>query len=51
MTAMNIFNLILAFGVVAGLAAVCRAAYIFADHRHEPAALETTELVEMKRAA
>jgi hypothetical protein len=52
MTAMNILNLILAAAVVGGLAAICRAAYLKAAHRHaEPTRLETPEPVELDRAA
>ena len=38
MTAMNVFNLILAIGVVAGLVAVCRTGHILAGRTNEEAA-------------
>jgi hypothetical protein len=52
MTLMNVLNLIFAATVVAGLAAICRAAYLKAGHRHvEPERLEAPESVELERAA
>jgi hypothetical protein len=52
MSGMLIFDLILSIAVVAGLAAVCRAAYLNAEHRHaEPTRLEAPEPVELERAA
>jgi hypothetical protein len=51
-TAMNVLNLILAAAVVGGLAAICRAAYLKAEHRRaEVTRLETPEPVELDRAA
>jgi hypothetical protein len=52
MTGMLIFDLILSIAVIAGLAAICRAAYVTAEHRHaQPTRLETPEPVELERAA
>ena len=52
MTAMTVFNLIAAIVVVAGLAAVCRTAYVVAGRKHEePAPVEATLADELKRAA
>jgi hypothetical protein len=52
MTGMLIFDLILSIAVVGGLAAVCRVAYLRAEHRHaEPTRVETPEAVALERAA
>jgi hypothetical protein len=52
MTTMNVLNLIFAVAVVGGLAAICRAAYVRADHRRaKPIRLDTPEPVELERAA
>jgi hypothetical protein len=53
MTTMNLLNLIFAAAVVGALVAVCRAAYVRADHRRraEPIRLDTPEPVELDRAA
>ena len=52
MTGMMIFDLILSITVVGGLAAICRAAYLKAEHRHaEPTRVETPAPVELERAA
>jgi hypothetical protein len=52
MTTMNVLNLIFAIGVVGGLVAICRAAYLKAEHRRaEPTRLETPEPVDLERAA
>ncbi|MGN6202546.1 MAG: hypothetical protein ACTHNY_09095 [Solirubrobacterales bacterium] len=52
MTTMNVLNLIFAVAVVGGLAAICRAAYVRAEHRRaEPIRLDTPEPVELDRAA
>ena len=52
MTAMNVFNLIAAIVVVAGLAAVCGTAYVMAGRKHEESApVEVPVTDELKRAA
>jgi hypothetical protein len=53
MTLMTVLNLILAAAVVGGLTAICRAAYLRAQHRDEvqPTRLETPQPVELDRAA
>jgi hypothetical protein len=52
MTAMTVFNLIAAIVVVAGLAVVCRTAYVLADRKpEEPAPVEAAVADELKRAA
>jgi hypothetical protein len=52
MNSMNILNLVFAIAVVGALAAVCRTAYLKAQHRRaEPTRLETAEPVELERAA
>jgi hypothetical protein len=47
---MNLFNLIAAIVVVAGLAAVCRTAFVVTKPA-EPAPVEATVAQELKRAA
>jgi hypothetical protein len=53
MTLMTVLNLILAAAVVGGLTAICRAAYLRAQHRDEvqPTRLEIPQPVELDRAA
>jgi len=52
MTAMNLFNLIAAIVVVAGLATVCRTAFVVAGRKPKEAApVEATVAHELKRAA
>ena len=52
MTAMNLFNLIAAIVVVAGLAAVCRTAFLVAGRKpEEPATVEAEVAHELRRAA
>ena len=52
MTTMNVLNLIFAVAVVGGLAAVCRAAYLKAEHRRaKPIRLDTPAPVELEWAA
>jgi hypothetical protein len=52
MTAMTVFNLILAIVVVGGLAAICRTAYVVAGRKHEESApVEAAVPEELKRAA
>jgi hypothetical protein len=52
MTAMNVFNLILAIAVVTGLAVVCRSAHVLAGRTNEEsAAAEAVAPQELKRAA
>jgi hypothetical protein len=49
---MTVFNLIASIVVVAGLAAVCRSAYVVSGRRsEEPAPLETSVPRELERAA
>ena len=52
MTLLDVLNLIFAVAVVACVAAICRAAYLRAEHKHgEPTQLETAEPIELDRAA
>jgi hypothetical protein len=52
MTAMNLFNLIAAIVVIAGLAAVCRTAFVVAGRKpREAASVEAKVAHELKRAA
>jgi len=52
MTAMNLFNLIAAIVVVAGLAAVCRTAFVVAGRKPEASApVEAKVTHELRRAA
>ena len=52
MTAMNLFNLIAAIVVVAGLAAVCRTAFVVAGRKpKELAPVEVEVPDELRRAA